>query len=138
MIKELFLDNNQRLLITGDLHGSLDLLESSLKELGFMSGQDVIICVGDLCDRGSKSEETLRKFLFDRTGSFYSVRGNHDQMMVDNNWDLQIFNNGQWILDIDNDSRVLYGQLIDQRFPFAIEINYNGKVYGVCKTEQCL
>ena len=135
MIKELFLDNNQRLLITGDLHGSLDILESSLKELEFVSGQDVLICVGDLCDRGPKSEETLRKFLFDKTGSFYSVRGNHDQMMVDNDWELQIFNNGQWILDIDNDSRIVYGQLIDQKLPYTLEVNHNGKVYGICHAE---
>ena len=135
MIKELFLDNNQRLLITGDLHGSLDLLESSLKELGFMSGQDVLICVGDLVDRHPKSEETLRKFLFDRTGSFYSVRGNHDQMMVDNDWGLQLYNGGKWILDIEYDSRVLYGQFIDQKLPFVIEVNHNGKVYGVCHAE---
>ena len=135
IIKELFLDSNQRLFITGDLHGSIALLEGSLKELGFVSGQDVLICVGDLCDRGSKSEETLRKFLFDKTGSFYSVRGNHDQMMVDNDWDLQLYNGGKWILDIDYDSRTLYGQIIDQKLPFAIEVNYNGKVFGACHAE---
>jgi predicted phosphodiesterase len=100
IIKELFLDSKQRLFITGDLHGSLDLLESSLKELGFISGQDVLICVGDLVDRHPKSEETLIKFLFDKTGSFYSVRGNHDQMMVDNDWDLQLYNGGKWIIAI--------------------------------------
>ena len=135
IIKELFLDSNQRLFFCGDLHGSIDLLEKALKELEFISGQDVLICVGDLCDRGSKSEETLRKFLFDKTGSFYSVRGNHDQMMVDNDWGLQLYNNGKWILDIDYDSRVQYGQIIDHRLPFAIEVNHNGKVFGVCHAE---
>ena len=135
IIKELFLDSNQRLFFCGDLHGSIDLLEKSLEDLGFISGQDVLIGVGDLVDRHPKSEETLRKFLFDKTGSFYSVRGNHDQMMVDNDWDLQIFNNGEWILDIDNDSRIVYGQLIDQKLPYTIEVNHNGKVYGICHAE---
>ena len=135
IIKELFLDSNQRLFFCGDLHGSIDLLEESLKELGFISGQDVLICVGDLVDRHPKSEETLIKFLFDKSGSLYSVRGNHDQMMVDNDWDLQLYNGGKWILDIDYDSRVLYGQFIDQKLPFAIEVNYNGKVFGVCHAE---
>jgi serine/threonine protein phosphatase 1 len=135
IIKELFLDSKQRLFITGDLHGSLDLLESSLKELGFISGQDVLICVGDLVDRHPKSEETLIKFLFDKTGSFYSVRGNHDQMMVDNDWDLQLYNGGQWILDVDYEARVGYGIITDHKLPFAIEVNYNGKVYGVCHAE---
>ena len=135
IIKELFLDNSQRLFITGDLHGSIDLLEASLKELGFVSGHDVLICVGDLVDRHPKSEETLRKFLFDKTGSFYSVRGNHDQMMVDNDWGLQLYNGGKWILDIDNDSRIVYGQLIDQKLPYTLEVNYNGKVFGACHAE---
>ena len=101
IIKELFLGSNQRLFFCGDLHGSIDLLEKALKELGFIPGQDVLICVGDLCDRGPKSEETLIKFLFDKTGSFYSVRGNHDQMMVDNDWDLQLYNGGKWIFRQD-------------------------------------
>jgi serine/threonine protein phosphatase 1 len=101
IIKELFLDSNQRLFFCGDLHGSIDLLEESLKELGFISGQDVLICVGDLIDRGSKSEETLIKFLFDKTGSFYSVRGNHDQMMVDNDWDLQLYTTATQQQDIE-------------------------------------
>ena len=61
IIKELFLDSNQRLFFCGDLHGSIDLLESSLKELGFISGQDVLICVGDLIDRSYGSEKTLRR-----------------------------------------------------------------------------
>ena len=90
IIKELFLDSNQRLFFCGDLHGSIDLLEKSLNELGFISGQDVLICVGDLVDRHPKSEETLIKFLFDKTGSFYSVRGNHDQMIVDNDIDIDL------------------------------------------------
>lgn len=135
IIKELFLSTDQRLFFCGDLHGSIDLLEKSLNELGFISGQDVLICVGDLIDRGPKSEKILRKFLFDKTGSFYSVRGNHDQMMVDNDWGLQLYNGGKWILDIEYDSRVLYGQFIDQKLPFAIEVNYNGRVFGVCHAE---
>ena len=135
IIKELFLSTDQRLFFCGDLHGSVDLLEKSLNELGFISGQDVLICVGDLVDRHPKSEETLVKFLFDKTGSFYSVRGNHDQMMVDNDWGLQLYNGGKWILDIEYDLRVLYGYLVDQLLPFAIEVNHNGKVYGICHAE---
>ena len=135
IIKELFLSTDQRLFFCGDLHGSIDLLEKALKELGFISGQDVLICVGDLIDRGPKSEATLRKFLFDKTGSFYSVRGNHDQMMVDNDWDLQLYNGGQWILDVDYEARVGYGIITNHKLPFAIEVNYNGKVFGVCHAE---
>ena len=135
IIKELFLDSNQKLFFCGDLHGSIDLLEKSLNELGFISGQDVLICVGDLIDRGPKSEETLIKFLFDKTGSFYSVRGNHDQMMVDNDWDLQLYNGGKWILDVDYDARVGYGIITNHKLPFVIEVNYNGKVFGVCHAE---
>ena len=135
IIKELFLDSNQRLFFCGDLHGSIDLLEKALKELGFISGQDVLICVGDLIDRGPKSEETLIKFLFDKTGSFYSVRGNHDQMMVDNDWYLQLYNGGQWILDVDYDARVGYGFLTNHKLPFVIEVNHNGRVFGTCHAE---
>ena len=121
-IKVLFLDNDQRLFICGDLHGTFSLLESSLASLGFKEGYDVLLCVGDLVDRGEESEKTLRKFLFDKTGSYFSVRGNHEDFMVDNDWELQLYNGGQWILGIDEDSRVIYGKLIDQKLPYAIEV----------------
>lgn len=134
-IKELFLDNNQRLFICGDLHGTISLLESSLASLGFKEGYDVLLGVGDLVDRGEESEKTLRKFLFDKTGSYFSVRGNHEDFMVDNDWELQLYNGGQWVLDIDEDSRVLYGKLIDQKLPYAIEVIHKGKVYGVVHAE---
>jgi predicted phosphodiesterase len=81
-IKELFLEDDQRLFICGDLHGTISLLESSLASLGFKEGYDVLLCVGDLVDRGEESEKTLRKFLFDKTGSYFSVRGNHEDFMV--------------------------------------------------------
>lgn len=134
-IKELFLEDNQRLFICGDLHGTISLLESSLASLGFKEGYDVLLCVGDLVDRGEESEKTLRKFLFDKTGSYFSVRGNHEDFMVDNDWELQLYNGGQWILGIDYDSRVLYGKLIDQKLPYAIEVTHKGKVYGVVHAE---
>ena len=135
VVKELYVDSESRLFIVSDIHGEFKLLESSLQQLGFKEGKDILVCVGDLIDRGDESEKTLRKFLFDCSGSYYSVRGNHDEFMVDNNWDLQFYNGGSWILDTDYESRVAYGEIINKILPYAIEIHYNGKVYGVVHAE---
>lgn len=41
--------------VIGDLHGCYDILMKALKEEGFDRSKDLVVCVGDLIDRGSKN-----------------------------------------------------------------------------------
>ena len=66
-------------LVAGDLHGYFDTLEEALKTLRFDPAHDRLFGVGDLVDRGPRSENAI-EWLEQRR--IASVRGNHEQMMV--------------------------------------------------------
>ena len=45
--------------VVGDIHGHYDLLKTELKTVGFDKQKDRLFSVGDIIDRGPKSEECL-------------------------------------------------------------------------------
>ena len=53
MIKQLTIPDEVRVFVVGDIHGSYNLLMSKLKELEFDFNNDMLIGVGDCCDRGT-------------------------------------------------------------------------------------
>ena len=67
-------------LVIGDLHGHFDTLEHALDELAFDPDRDRLFSVGDLIDRGPRSEAALDWLSM---GRIAAVRGNHEQMMID-------------------------------------------------------
>ena len=66
-------------LVIGDLHGHFDTLENALEQLGFDPIRDRLFSVGDLIDRGPRSEATLEWIASRR---MHAVRANHEQTMV--------------------------------------------------------
>ena len=66
-------------LVVGDLHGHFDTLEHALEQLAFDESTDRLFSVGDLIDRGPRSEAALEWLDQDRIAP---VRGNHEQMMI--------------------------------------------------------
>lgn len=65
----------------GDLHGCLGELQDKLHQSGFNpAAGDRLFSVGDLVDRGPDSFGCLQLL---REPWFYSVLGNHDQMLLD-------------------------------------------------------
>ena len=66
----------QRYLVVGDIHGCWNELDNLLNQLNFNYNSDVLICVGDLIDRGPDSLTVYLNFL--TTKNWYSVMGNHD------------------------------------------------------------
>lgn len=71
---------NRRILIVGDLHGCLDELLQLLEDRNFNKDEDVLVCVGDLVDRGPKTRELLEFVM--SLPRFYSTKGNHDDKCV--------------------------------------------------------
>lgn len=65
-----------RTLVIGDIHGCYDELLQLLDMAGITS-TDRVIAVGDLVDRGPKSQAVIEHFAA-RPQQFYSVRGNHE------------------------------------------------------------
>ncbi|MGZ4957859.1 MAG: metallophosphoesterase [Methylomonas sp.] len=65
--------------VIGDLHGCLDLLQRLLDEVGFDQNRDRLFSVGDLIDRGPDSLGCLHLL---KHSWFYSVQGNHENMLL--------------------------------------------------------
>lgn len=76
--------NGKRLIIVGDIHGSLTKLIESLEYIGFDTDYDTLVSVGDLIDRGPENLETLEWFeKAIKSGNVHMVRGNHDDFLVE-------------------------------------------------------
>ncbi|MCL2193546.1 MAG: metallophosphoesterase [Treponema sp.] len=100
-------NNHGRDFVCGDIHGCFDELEHELKEFGFNKAQDRLFCVGDLIDRGPKSELAIEYIASDW---FFSVMGNHEWMFMMANTpgfpkrkdylDTHVNNGGDWAYEI--------------------------------------
>jgi predicted phosphodiesterase len=71
---------DQRILFCGDVHGDMKALKRALNKVDYLEGQDMLIFVGDLIDRGSHSMEVV-KFAC-TTPHVYSTLGNHESMFL--------------------------------------------------------
>jgi serine/threonine protein phosphatase 1 len=65
--------------VCGDLHGCFDDLEAGLEENHFDKKKDRLLCVGDLIDRGPRSE---RATCYLHYPWFFTVLGNHEHMFL--------------------------------------------------------
>lgn len=70
---------NGRDFVCGDIHGCYDLLMESLHKVSFNPECDRLFALGDIIDRGPDSLKCLRLV---REKWFYSLLGNHEQMML--------------------------------------------------------
>ncbi|CAH6988643.1 putative Serine/threonine-protein phosphatase 2 [Vibrio chagasii] len=67
-----------RVFFCGDIHGQYRRLLKSMDKVGFNKERDIIVCTGDLCDRGEESIQCLSLLNEDW---FFSALGNHDYVM---------------------------------------------------------
>jgi hypothetical protein len=111
----------RKILFVGDVHGCHDELDELLEKAGVYESDDIIVIfVGDVCNKGPKSIETVR--LIRQLGSMaYSVRGNHEQAVL---YRLKQFDqmaklpkNYSWITELSPEERLFL-----ERLPFTILI----------------
>ena len=122
----LWLDRNRqgRDFVVGDIHGHFELLELLLKEIAFDEEYDRIISVGDGIDRGPESERALE---FWNQSWFYSVRGNHEEMLLtgqdylSSRYNLWMDNGGEWAESVPES---LLKEMVDcySELPYAINV----------------
>lgn len=136
-VKTLKVPDTSRVFFVSDLHGEVNSLLTALDKLKFKVGEDYLICAGDLIDRGSESYKTACHFLTDQTGSFHSVRGNHDQFAIEAptsipNWN---YNGGEWATNsMSHDELENFGDAMG-KLPYIIEVEFKGKHIGVVHAE---
>jgi serine/threonine protein phosphatase 1 len=93
-----------RILAIGDIHGCTTALNALLARVA-PGPDDWIVTLGDYVDRGPDSRGTLDRLLeLAGTGQLVSLRGNHEQMMLDTRADVQqaqtwLVNGGQATLE---------------------------------------
>lgn len=83
----------------GDIHGCCDTFKSLLLEKINIRISDEIYCIGDYVDRGKNSKGVIDLIisLRGRGYNIHTLRGNHEQMMLDARHDKQSLN--LWLLN---------------------------------------
>ena len=94
--------------VVGDLHGCYSLLMQELEKVHFNFEKDLLICTGDLVDRGNENLECVSLV---SQPWFYCVRGNHEEMCIksrDDAWiqDIHAQNGGEWFYLLSTENRM--------------------------------
>jgi serine/threonine protein phosphatase 1 len=74
-----------RTLVIGDIHGKLDLLNRLLDKMEYRAGDDRLILIGDLVDRGEDSRGVVTRAIAlkrEAPNNVIILRGNHEAMML--------------------------------------------------------
>ncbi|MDE3183535.1 MAG: serine/threonine protein phosphatase [Bacteroidota bacterium] len=75
----------ERIFAIGDIHGCSKTFEKLLKDKIQLTKEDNIYCIGDYIDRGDDSKGVIDLIIELRAEGYpiYTLRGNHEQMMLD-------------------------------------------------------
>lgn len=141
MFHQFFPTNKQgRDFAIGDLHGMYDLLFAELEKVGFDFTADRCFSVGDLIDRGPKSEQCLELI---NEPWFHPVCGNHEDILRQATRNLSssattadwILNGGRWHLVVSTEQMNRYANLVDT-LPELISVEMpSGKCIALCHAE---
>ena len=136
MIEHYLLNEKGNDYVVGDIHGCFDMLVDKLEEIGFDDSKDRLFSVGDLVDRGPKSELALEWL---QKPWFHCVLGNHESMAIDASEgfiDLQnyIWNGGSWFLDLPVELQKEFAKAF-RKLPIAIEVETEKGLIGIIHAE---
>ncbi len=74
-----------RTLVVGDIHGKLDLFNLLLEKMEYIPGEDRLVLIGDLVDRGEDSRGVVARAIAlkrEAPNTVVILRGNHEAMML--------------------------------------------------------
>lgn len=122
--------------IVGDIHGMYSLLMESLKLVNFNTETDRLFSVGDVIDRGPENTECVDLYY---TPWFHTVRGNHEQMMIDAEYHkldrgMWLYNGGSWGENYKGDLEGVC-QDLEYRLPYLITIDTPTGITGIVHAE---
>ena len=118
---------NGRLFVAGDLHGCYDML----MPVSFNKNEDLLVCLGDLVDRGPDSLKCLGLI---NQHWFKSIRGNHEQFCIDSHLEPEIKeiherHGGEWFYHLNESEQKIVIQKL-QSLPIVLQVTYGNKKYG--------
>ena len=133
-VQYLTIEDHVNAYVVGDLHGCYEELMKELDRINFDKSRDILICVGDLIDRGKSSEKIIA--LLDEPW-FVSVLGNHEQLCMQGNVSYSYEqahkeerSGGTWFYNLPKDVRDRYVEKF-LKLPIILEIKYKNKKYGI-------
>jgi len=132
IIKILVNPNYNSVYIVGDIHVSYSLLIQELYLKNFDFDNDLLICTGDIIDRGTENLECIS--LLDQKW-FLTVRGNHEEMCIRGQYDpkmkdMHARNGGAWFYrQFQKTQQKIIDRLVD--LPLVIEVLLSNKKIGI-------
>ena len=73
------IESGNKVWVIGDIHGYRKTLEALVSRLDLQEN-DILICLGDMVDRGPDSVGVVELFM--NQGNWYALLGNHEEMMM--------------------------------------------------------
>ena len=124
--------NDGRVFVCGDIHGEYDHVMEQLRNIDFDFNVDLLICTGDLVDRGPNSLDCFNLLYKDW---FVSCRGNHEQFCYESYYNKEVVkhhisNGGNWFhWHLPDEVQKVIADRVEE-MPYGITLSRNGKRYG--------
>lgn len=124
--------NDGRVFVCGDIHGEYERVMEQLRNIDFDFNNDLLICTGDLVDRGHNSLDCFNLLYKDW---FVSCRGNHEQFCYESYYNKEVVkhhisNGGNWFhWHLPDEVQKVIADRVEE-MPYAITLLRNGKKYG--------
>jgi len=130
------IDGNANVFIVGDIHGRYSMLKNVLYHSGYEDERDYVFAVGDLIDRGDENLQVVQ--FFTSHPRRFSVRGNHEDMMLDQfSREMWVQNGGyETLMELHNnfyDEEWLKDQL--RHLPYIIDVTTRKGEFRVVHAE---
>lgn len=86
----------KRILVTSDIHGCFDLFKALLKKLEYRPGEDTLVIIGDLVQKGCQNLDTVRFTMeLSKQKNVFVLMGNNDIFTLEGT-DKDIFEHGTY------------------------------------------
>ncbi len=124
-----------RVFVCGDIHGCYDELMRALEIVSFDKSRDQLFALGDLVDRGPRSEDCVRLL---SEPWFFSIKGNHEVLMEEaakGNSAMHMVNGGGWFSLLDQIERDELAAMVAE-LPVAMTVvTPSGRKIGLVHAE---
>lgn len=138
LLKRLPIVEGRRYFVVGDLHGCYDAFMRLVDAAGVDKSKDIVLCTGDLIDRGPDSVKCIGLL---NEPWFMSVAGNHEQMLmmavIDPNFDWSWWdaNGGGWAREFKDTPMLLSLAEKVGNLPLAIVVGEGEERFNVIHAE---
>lgn len=80
--------NTKRILAVSDIHGHLDLFDRLLQKMRYQPGEDALVVIGDLVQRGAQNLGVIRRCMeLSKLPNVTVLQGNNDLFVLSNRYE---------------------------------------------------